>query len=50
MFLLRAFQIGLNLADLDSLEYGAIVDMMTESGNDEAKYTQVADQSDFDRF
>lgn len=40
----------LTLDDLDSLEYGFIVDMMTESGNDDCKYQQIAGQSDFDRF
>lgn len=40
----------LTLDDLDSLEYGFVLDMMTESGNDECNYRTVADQSDFDRF
>lgn len=50
VFVLRAFQIGLRLDDLDCLEYGTVIDMMTESGNDEYKYTPVATQADFDRF
>lgn len=50
LFLLRAFQMGLCLADLDGLEYGAVIDMMTESSNDECTYQQVATQEDFDRF
>lgn len=40
----------LTLDDLDSLEYGFVLDMMTESGNDDYLYQPVADQSDFDRF
>ena len=48
--MLRAVQMGLALSDLDSLEYGAVVDMMTESANDECSYQQVAGQDDFDRF
>lgn len=50
MFLLRAVQMGLTLDDLDSMEYGLIVDMMTESGNDSHSYTTLAEQEDFDKF
>lgn len=50
LFLLRAFQIGLTMADLDSLEYGTVIDMMIEAGNDGCEYRQVATQDDFDRF
>lgn len=41
---------GLTLDDLDSLEYGLIIDMMTESSNDEYEYRPLATQEDFDRF
>lgn len=50
LFLLRAVQLGLSLDDLDGLEYGMVVDMMTESSNDECTYDYVATQEDFDRF
>lgn len=50
LFILRAFQMGLKMDDLDSLEYGTVIDMMIESGNDDCEYTQVATQEDFDRF
>ena len=50
LFLLRAFQMHLTMDDLDCLEYGTIVDMMTESANDELKYAEMASQEDFDRF
>ena len=50
LFVLRAVQLGLSVADLDSLEYGAVIDLMTESGNDSEKYLEVANQDDFDRF
>lgn len=50
LFLLRAAQIGLSMADLDGLEYGTVVDMMTEAGNDSCDYTPVATQEDFDRW
>lgn len=38
------------MADLDGLEYGFVVDLLTESQNDGAEYTAVATQDDFDRF
>lgn len=50
LFLLRAFQVGMTLDDLDGLTAGAVFDIMTESANDDFKYKQVASQSDFDRF
>lgn len=46
LFLLRAIQMGLSMDDLDCLEYGTVVDMMTESGNDSCEYTQLASQED----
>ena len=50
LFLLRAVQIGLRMDDLDCLEYGMVVDMMTESSNDSYNYKQLASQDDFDKF
>ena len=50
LFLLRVYQIGMKLDDLDDLEAGTVFDIMTEAGNDEFKYKQVATQTDFDRF
>lgn len=50
LYLLRCVQIGLTIADLDYLEYGQVLDMMTESGNDECKWQELATQADFDRF
>lgn len=41
---------GLSIDDLDGLEYGMVIDMMTESDNDGAKYNYVATQADFDRW
>ena len=38
---------GLTLDDLDSMEYGLVVDMMTESGNDSQTYRTLAEQEDF---
>lgn len=50
LYLLRCVQLGISLLELDYLEYGEVLDMMTESANDNHKYKQVANQSDFDRF
>lgn len=50
LFLLRAFQIGLSMDDLDTLEKGVILDMMVESANDDAKFRTIATQEDMDRF
>jgi hypothetical protein len=41
---------GLGIADLDALDYGFVLDMMTESSNDDYKYKELASQEDFDRF
>ena len=41
---------GLTVDDLDGLEYGMIIDMMTESENDGAKYNYIATQEDIDRW
>lgn len=50
LFLLRAAQLGLSMADLDSLEAGTITDMMIEAANDGCEYSTLASQDDFDRF
>lgn len=50
LFLLRAVRMGLTVSDLDGLEYGTVIDMMTESSNDDCDYKSVASQEDFDRF
>ena len=50
--MLRCFQMGLHMADLEELEYGEVIDMMMEAENDNAewKYSLMASQDDFDRF
>lgn len=50
LYLLRCVQLGISIPELDFLEYGEVLDMMTESANDSFNYRQVANQSDFDRF
>lgn len=50
LYLLRATQIGLTMADLGFLDIGLVLDIITEAGNDNYDYKQVAQQSDFDKF
>lgn len=50
VFMLRCLQVGLTLSDLDNLDYGHVMDIVIESGNDNCEYKQVATQEDFDRF
>lgn len=50
LFLLRCFQMGLSIADLDYLNVGTIYDMMVESGNDGYEYADIATQEDMDNF
>nr|WP_289698167.1 hypothetical protein [Enterocloster clostridioformis] len=50
LFLLRCVEIGISIADLDLLTIGLVLDMWTEKGNDDYKYSKVATQEDFDKF
>lgn len=53
LFLLRCVELGLSMSDLEELDMGMVVDMMTEKGNDDFEYKPIArkaEQSDFDRF
>ena len=50
LYTLRCIQVGLSLSDLDHLDYGFVMDLITESNNDDYKYQQVASQADFDNF
>lgn len=48
--MLRCLQIGLRLSDLDNIDYGQVMDLLIEGGNDSCNYKQVATQDDFDAF
>lgn len=50
MFMLRALNIGLSVADLDMLSIGMVVDMLIERANDECEYAYIATQEDIDRL
>ena len=41
---------GLTLDELMVLEYGVVMDMMTEMSNDEYNYKEVATQEDINAF
>jgi len=38
------------MSDLDFLTYGQVMDILTESANDEEAYDYLATQEDFDKF
>ena len=50
LYILRAVQVGLHVNDLDALDMGDVMDIITESSNDSAEDKQVATQAAFDRF
>lgn len=50
LFLLRCFELGLSVSDLDELDIGIINDMYIEKGNDNEEYCDIATQDDFDSF
>lgn len=50
LFMLRAIRLGVSVSDLDLLSIGLVMDMFTESQNDDYKYPDLATQSDFDKF
>lgn len=50
LYLLRCFEIGMSVSDLDYLDTGMVFDMYLEKSNDGVEYAEVATQADFDRF
>lgn len=50
IFLLRATQIGLSMADLETLSIGIVLDMLIEKQNDSYDYPLIATQADIDRL
>ena len=50
LFVLRCIQVGLSLSDLDILDFGFVMDIITEFGNDDFTYKEIASQEDFDSF
>ena len=51
LYLLRAVQLGISIADLDLLTVGMVNDMYAEAYNDhEGNYAVVATQEDIDKW
>ena len=50
LFMLRCKELGLNINELDQMDFGLVLDMLTEKGNDSHNYPYKATQKDFDRF
>ena len=50
LFLLRSFEVGIALDDLDQLTIGLVLDIWSEKSNDTCKFRRVATQDDFDKF
>ena len=48
--MLRCIQMGLSVADLSLMDYGFVVDMMIEAGNDHEEYDYIATKEDYERF
>lgn len=48
--MLRCFQMGLHITDLEALSIGMIYDLFTESENDNFDWQDVASQDDYDNF
>lgn len=52
VYMLRAKQMGLSIAELNEMDEGQVLDMIIEAGNDlcEDEYSYVAGQQEFDTF
>ena len=46
LYHLRTVQLGFSLQELFNLEYGEVLDIMTESANDHAEYEYKATEQD----
>lgn len=50
VFIRAALGAGFRLSDLDNIDFGMVVDVVTEMSNDSYEYKEVANQKDFDSF
>ena len=50
VYLLRCIQLGLRPSDLLLFEYGDIMDLLIERGNDAENWRYIATQEDMDRL
>ena len=50
LFMLRCKELGFSVDELETVEFGLIMDMLTEQGNDNCEYLYKATQADFNKF
>ena len=50
LIVLRAKQVGFSLDEMDSLSWGQLMDVITESANDNFKYPKKGTKSDFEKL
>lgn len=50
IFLLRAFELGIRLDDLEQMSMGEIADLLIEKANDSFEYPYKATQADINRL
>lgn len=50
LYMLRCKELGLSVCDLEQIDYGLVMDMLIEQGNDHHKYPYKATQDDFNNF
>lgn len=48
--MLRCFQVGISIADLEQMSVGMVIDIFTENKNDSYEYKEVANQDDFNKW
>lgn len=48
--MLRCKELGLTINDLDNIDFGLVMDMLTEKDNDSYNYPYKATQEDFNNF
>jgi len=50
LYMLRAYEIGLNIEELTHLTMGEFMDLLVERGNDNEEWPELPTADDFKRF
>lgn len=50
LFMLRCKELGFSLSELENIDSGLVMDMLTERSNDGYEYPYKATQEDFNKF
>ena len=50
LYFLRAKQLGLNMDDLEKIDYGMVLDLIIEKSNDSYEYDYLANEDDYKNF